>query len=228
MNNHQEHSGVAPVNMKEKERAVSAIAGSLLLYYMLRKHKTDALITMAGGYLIYRGLSGHCPLRSLKHRSLAGSGHNINVRTHVLVNRPREEVYSFWRKLENLNLFMEHVEHIREIDDHTSSWKVKIPGGLGSLEWEAEIVKEEEGSEISWQSKPGSEIENAGKISFTDTAAKGSTRIDSVISYRAPFGKIGEGISRLLTPLFAHKIEEDIRSFKYYMESAGKTSASQK
>ncbi|HEY4335945.1 MAG TPA: SRPBCC family protein [Puia sp.] len=209
-------------NIKEKERAVSVIAGSLLMYYMLKKHKTDALLTVAGGFLIYRGLSGHCPLRSLKDRSFASTGENINVRTHVLVNRPREEVYAFWRKLENLNLFMEHVEHIREIGDRLSTWKIKIPGGLGSLEWEAEIVKEEEGSEISWHSKPGSSIENAGKINFTDTAAKGTTRIDALISYRAPFGRIGEGISRLLTPLFKHKIEEDIRRFKYYMESAGK------
>lgn len=210
------------VNLRENERAVSALAGSALLFYMLTKHRADALLTIAGGYLVYRGLSGHCPLREMKDRSFSATGENINVRTHVLVNRPRHEVYAFWRNLENLSLFMEHVEYIREIDDRNSVWKIRIPGDLASLEWEAEIVKEEEGSEISWHSKPGSSIENAGKINFTDAPAKGSTRIDALISYRAPFGKIGEGISRLLTPLLKRKIEEDIRSFKYYMENQGK------
>jgi uncharacterized membrane protein len=210
----------APVNIGEKGRMISALAGSLLLYYTMKRHKADALLALAGGYLIYRGVSGHCPLSALKDRHLAPTGRNINVRTHVLVNRPRSEVYAFWRKLENLNLFMEHVENIREIDYKTSSWKIKIPGAWGSLEWKAEIVKEDDGREISWQSQPGSSVENVGKINFSDTAAEGTTRIDALISYRAPFGKVGEGISRMLTPLFKRKIEDDIRSFKYYMESA--------
>lgn len=208
------------INLSEKKRAISAIAGSLLLYFMMKKHKTDAVLAVAGGYLLYRGISGHCPLSALKDQHLAATGRNINVRTHVLVNRPKEEVYRFWRKLENLNLFMQHVESIRETSDKSSSWKIKIPGLPASLEWEAEIVKEEEGREISWQSRPGSSIENAGKINFSDTPGQGTTRIDALISYRAPFGKIGEGISRLFTPLFKQKIEEDIRSFKYYMENA--------
>jgi uncharacterized membrane protein len=216
----EDHQDVSLVNLSERKRAVSAIAGSLLLYFMMKKHKTDALLALAGGYLLYRGISGHCPLSALKDQHLAPTGRNINVRTHVLVNRPRSEVYAFWRKLENLNLFMQHVESIRETGDKTSSWKIRIPGLPGSLEWKAEIVKEEPGREISWQSQPGSSIENAGKINFSDTPGQGTTRIDALISYRAPFGKVGEGISRLLTPLFSRKIEEDIRSFKYYMESA--------
>jgi uncharacterized membrane protein len=215
---HAPATSVSPVNLGEKSRMISAIAGSLLLYYTIKKHKADALLALAGGYLVYRGVSGHCPLSDLKDRHLAPTGRNINVRTHVLVNRPRSEIYAFWHKLENLNLFMQHV-NIRETDDKTSSWKIRIPGMPGSLEWEAEIVKEEEGLEISWQSKPGSALENAGKINFSDTPARGTTRIDALISYQAPFGKVGEGISRLLTPLFKRKIEEDIRSFKYYMES---------
>ncbi len=216
----EDQRDISYVNLSQRKRAVSAIAGSMLLYFMTKRHKTDALVALAGGYLLYRGISGHCPLSAWKDQHLAPTGRNINVRTHVLINRPREEVYAFWRKLENLNLFMQHVESIREIDDKTSSWKIKVPGLPGSLEWQAEIVKEEEGREISWQSQPGSSIENAGKINFFDTPGQGTTRIDALISYRAPFGKIGEGISRLFTPLFKRKIEEDIRSFKYYMENA--------
>jgi uncharacterized membrane protein len=210
---------IAPVNIGHTERTVSAIAGSLLLYYVIRRHKADTILALAGGYLAYRGISGHCPLSSLRDRQLAPNGRNINVRAYVVVNRPRDAVYAFWRKLENLNLFMQHVENIRAIDDKTSSWTIKIPGGLHSVKWEAEIVKEEEGKEISWLSKSGASIENAGKINFSDTPAHG-TRIDALISYRAPFGKVGEGLSRLLTPLFRHKIEEDIHNFKYYMENA--------
>ena len=218
MNEHTGSPAGARVNVSDRGRTASAIAGSLLLYYIARKNKISTFLSLAGGFLVYRGLSGHCPVNALMESHRGPSGKNINVRTHVLVNRPRSEVYAFWRKLENLNLFMQHVESIREIDDKTSSWKIRIPGGLGVLQWEAEIVKEEEDKEISWQSKPGSSIENVGKITFTDTPAKGTTRIDALISYRPPFGAAAEGISRLLTPLLTRKIGDDIRSFKYYME----------
>lgn len=55
-----------PVNMGQNERTISAIAGSLLLYYVMKKNKASALLAMAAGYLIYRGVSGHCPLYSLR------------------------------------------------------------------------------------------------------------------------------------------------------------------
>lgn len=219
MSDNNKITPVAPVNIGSRERIISTIAGSLLLYFVMSRRKKEAFLALAGGYLAYRGISGHCPLYSLRDRRFAPEGRNINVRAHVVVSRPRDAVYAFWRKLENLNLFMQHVEDIREIDDKTSSWTIKIPGGLHSLQWEAEIVKEEEGKEISWLSKPGASIENAGKINFSDTPARG-TRIDALISYRAPFGKVGEGLSRLFTPLFRHKIAEDIYNFKYYLENA--------
>ncbi|HVW63053.1 MAG TPA: hypothetical protein VHC48_23545, partial [Puia sp.] len=82
---------------------------------------------------------------------------------------------------------------------------------------EAEIVKDVEDTEISWQSAPGASIENAGKINFSD-APSGATRIDVMISYRAPMGVMGERMSRLLTPVFREMIEKDIQGFKYFME----------
>ncbi len=204
-------------NIGKTERMISAIAGSLLLYKITKKHKSDTLLLLAGGYLLYRATSGNCPIHSLF--SGKGSDHprNVNVRASVIVNRPRAEVYAFWRKLENLPLFMKHLDSVDEIDEYTSAWKVKIPGGLGHIRWEAEIVKEEEGTVLSWQSVEGSAIKNAGKINFSDTPAQG-TRIDALISYHAPLGKFGEGISHLLTPVFSEMIQNDILSFKRYIE----------
>lgn len=216
-----------PINVGKTERTLSAIAGSLIIYRFTKKHKAESLLLLAGGYLLYRATTGHCPISSSfrRHpgpRSEQRPDHirNINVRTSVVVNKPRAEVYAFWRKLENLPLFMEHLESVSQADDKISEWRVKIPGGVGSIHWEAEIVKEEEGSELSWQSIPGAPIENVGKINFTDTPGK-STRIDALISYRPPLGKIGEGLSRLFNPVFSELIENDILHFKHYMENQG-------
>jgi uncharacterized membrane protein len=218
----QEHisSENPTINVGQTERALSAIAGSLLLYYVTKKHKADALVLLGGGYLLYRAVSGHCPVSSVFHRKGGRTGHasNVNVRTSVVVSRPREEVYAFWRNLENLPLFMKHLDNVDELDATTSAWKLKLPGGVGDVRWEAKIVKEEPGSELSWQSVPGASIENAGKINFSDTPG-GATRIDVMISYRAPMGVIGERLSRLLTPVFSNMVEKDILNFKHFMEN---------
>jgi uncharacterized membrane protein len=213
-------SKAGKADMGQTERTLSAIAGSLVLYYVTKKHKADALLLLGGGYLLYRAVSGHCPIASALHRKAARTGHvsNVNVRTSVVVNRPRAEVYAFWRSLENLPLFMKHLDNVDEIDAVTSAWKVKIPGGMGEVRWEAKMVKEEPGSELSWQSVPGASIENAGKINFSDTPG-GATRIDVVISYRAPMGVIGERLSRLLTPVFSNMVERDVKFFKHFMEN---------
>lgn len=204
------------------ERAISAIGGSLLVYFVTRKHKKESLLLMAGGYLLYRAVSGKCPVTNVLREG--GRDHrpsNVNVRTQVTVNSPREEVYAFWRRLENLPLFMKHLESVDELSDTISAWKIRIPGGLGDVRWEAEIVKEVPDTELSWQSAPGASIENAGKINFSD-APSGGTRIDVMITYRAPMGVVGERLSRLLTPVFTNMIEKDIEGFKHFIEDMEK------
>ena len=214
------HSARPDAGMGENERLLSAFAGSLLLYATAKKNPINSLLLLGGGYLLYRAISGHCPIKSV----LSGVRHSdrpseISVRTNLVVSRPRNEVYAFWRQLENLPLFMKHIENIDELDADTSAWKLKLPGGAGDIRWEAKIVKEEEGKELSWHSVPGAAIENTGKINFSDTPGN-ATRIDVMISYRAPMGVIGERVGRLLSPVFTEKIESDLNNFKHYIENA--------
>jgi uncharacterized membrane protein len=114
-------------------------------------------------------------------------------------------------------MFMKHLESVDEIDPVTSAWKLKFPGGLGEVRWEATIVRDEKNSELSWRSVAGSSIENAGKIHFSD-APGGGTRLVIMVSYRAPFGVVGERIARLLTPTFRDVVEKDVHHFKHFME----------
>jgi uncharacterized membrane protein len=214
-------AGKPATTIGDGERVISAVAGSLLLYFVTKKHKADSLLLLGGGYLLYRAVSGHCPVSSVfKGRRRDAHASNINVRTEVIVAKPRSEVYAYWRNLENLPLFMKHLDHVDEIDSTTSAWKLKLPAGLGDIRWEAKIVKEEKNVELSWHSVPGASIENTGKINFSDTPGN-ATRIDIMISYRAPLGVLGERVARLLTPAFREKIENDLHSFKHHIENAG-------
>jgi hypothetical protein len=51
------------LNVGEAERLGSLLGGGLLALYGLCRRSPGAIgLALAGGYLIYRGLTGHCPL----------------------------------------------------------------------------------------------------------------------------------------------------------------------
>src|SRR5690606_21407996 len=126
-------------------------------------------------------------------------GSPVEVRTSVHVNKPRTEVYSFWRKLENLPRFMKHLEKVEEMDQTRSRWTAKGPAGVGSVSWEAEILEDHQNEFISWSSLPGSTIDNAGQVTFMDSP--GGTEIKVRMTYRLPGGDVGGTAARLFSPM---------------------------
>ena len=210
--------GNTVINVTLKERIVSVLAGGVFLGRGLKR--LSLVQTLLGGYLVYRGASGHCFVYSQMQRSkYTSKAESVNIQTRMIVNRPRAEVYDFWRKLENLPLFMKHLQSVREVDEKRSHWEANVPGNLTTVKWDAEIVKEEEGTLISWRSLPGATIENAGKVDFSDALGHRGTEMHVVITYRPPAGKVGSSIAWLLTPVFKKMIEKDISNFKQFIET---------
>ena len=57
------NTGSCPVNINESERTISKIAGGVLLMYGLSRFSlATLLVSLAGGAMIYRGVTGHCHL----------------------------------------------------------------------------------------------------------------------------------------------------------------------
>lgn len=206
-------------NVGAPERTLSGIAGSLVLFNALRKGKI--LQALIGGMLVFRGTSGYCPVNQALGRNTARKQQNINIKTQITVNKPISQVYQFWRQLDNLPLFMEHLESVNILDQKRSEWKARIPGvlpeGMSTLQWTSEIVEDEPNDRIGWRSLPGSAIENAGNVHFRD-AGKFGTNVYAVISYQAPAGRVGEEIGRLFTPAFEKMVKDDLKNFKMHLE----------
>ena len=222
------------MNVGNNERIISAALGAFLLssgLHGLFKHPISGLVkTALGGYMLYRGASGHCPMYSSMGKT-KGVSHTpaINIRTSLVVNKPKDEVYAFWRKLENLPLFMKHLASVTEIDSKHSHWEAVIPGNIGKIKWNAEIVKEEPGYLIGWQSIPNSMINNAGKVMFHDAMGGQGTELEVVISYHPPAGELGSGVAKMMNPVFEKIIRQDVMNFKEYIETkhnAGSASTS--
>jgi uncharacterized membrane protein len=228
---YQPHSGVTgAINVGQTERLASVGLGAFLLssgLNNLTRHPIKGLLrTVIGGFLLYRGVSGNCPAYSALGKTKGVSNtHAINIRTGLIVNKPKDEVYAFWRKLENLPLFMKHLATVTEIDSKHSHWEADIPGGIGRVKWNAEIVKEEEGYLIGWQSLPDSMINNAGKVTFREALGGQGTELEVVISYHPPAGELGAGIAKSLNPVLEKMVRQDIMNFKDYIETKHQSAA---
>ncbi|MCW3464265.1 SRPBCC family protein [Chitinophaga nivalis] len=211
------------INVTTEGRLVSIFTGSWLVgaaISQVDKRPLGSLLKiLTAGYLLYRGVSGNCLLNGfMGKRNTDRHTTAINIRTTLTIDNPKEEVYYFWRQLNNLPLFMKHLISVEEKDPFHSHWVVKGPGGIGTLDWDAEIVKEIPGEMIGWRSLPGSSIATAGRVAFSH-AMNGGTTIDVMITYRPPAGYVGTGLAWLLNPAFENMIIKDIRGFKHYMET---------
>jgi uncharacterized membrane protein len=135
----------------------------------------------------------------------------------VTINRPRQELYDFWRDFSNLPRVMENVAGIECADATRSTWTVKAPAGR-TVSWDAVVTREEPGELIEWQSAEGSQVRNSGRIEFRDAGPRG-TIVRATIAYDPPGGIIGDLIARLFQRAPALQAQRDLRRFKQYMET---------
>lgn len=209
------------INLKWPERYTSIIGGVKLGvsgFKNIFSNPIGSIIKLgAGGYLLNRGITGHCELYK-RIGKLSTNPVNINIRSSFTVNKPRHKVYNFWRKLDNLPLFMKHLESVEMIDSTYSYWVLKLPAEVATVSWHAEIVKDEPNEMIGWSSLPDSMINNAGKVRFQDTLDGTGTIVDIVVSYQPPAGGLGTGVAKLLNPVFKRMVDKDVQNFKQYMD----------
>src|SRR5205085_5579842 len=98
----------------------------------------------------------------------------------------------FWRQLENLPGFMDHLESVSVLDENRSHWVAKAPAGT-KVAWDATIHNEIPDQLLAWRSLPGADVDNAGSVHFTPTGE--STRVRVVLSYDPPAGKVGATVA---------------------------------
>lgn len=209
-------------NVGRTERIASAVGGGLLaLYGLSRRSAGGYALAGLGGALVARGVSGYCPAYGALGMSTAegeAGALPVEVAQSVTVFRPREEVYAFWRRLENLPRFMHHLERVTELDEQRSRWEAKGPGPLPDVTWEAKVVEERPGEILAWRSLPGAGIENAGHVRFED-APNGATEIHARIAYRPPAGPLGAAVARWLDPALGQMVRNDIHRFQNVLEA---------
>ena len=118
------------------------------------------------------------PLSAARHPSpmaergdLAPQRGDVLVGRSVTIDRPREELYAFWRDFTNLPRFMRNVHSVTLQDQTRSHWVIEAPAGK-TVEWDSQITHDEPGRLIAWQSLEGASVRNSGKVEFLDSRTR--------------------------------------------------------
>src|SRR6476620_3017102 len=140
----------------------------------------------------------------------------MHVHKRITVERPRPQVYAFWRNLTQRQQFMDHLASVQ--GDTEGITKLRAKGPAGSVEWDAEIVEDKPNELISWHSLEGSDVRNSGAVRFFD-AGSGGTEVAVDISYDPPMGRLGNLVASILGESPDQEIGADLKRFKQIMES---------
>jgi uncharacterized membrane protein len=143
----------------------------------------------------------------------------------VTINRPRAELYAFWRDFRNLAAFMENVESVTPGDGQASHWVVKAPAGK-TVEWDSILTEDVPDSVIAWESAEDADIKNAGRIEFRDGPAGRGTEVTATIIYDPPAGDLGKLVAKLFQKEPKIQARRELRRFKQLMET-GEVSTSE-
>lgn len=216
-------------NVGKAERAASIMAGTMLAYYGAKKRDAwGAAMALAGAGLLRRGVTGYCHTYQafgVRTAELGQGEHislpydlGIKVERTVTINKPRAEVYEFWRNLENLPRFMKHLKSVQPTGEKTSHWVAMAPRDR-TVEWDAEIINEIPGELIGWRSLSGARVPNAGSVRFVDAPGGRGTEVHVSLQFNPPGGPVGAWVAKLFGEDTETRIVEDLRRLKAVLEA---------
>lgn len=140
----------------------------------------------------------------------------MHVKAAVTVNRPREQVYAFWRNFENFPRFMVHVESVERTGAGRYRWAATAPGGR--VEWEAEVVEDTPDEVVAWRSIEG-DVPTAGSVRFVDAPGGRGTEVRVELRYDPPAGGVADAVAKLFGEQPEQQVKDDLRRFKQVLET---------
>lgn len=202
-------------NISDTERLMSlAAGGALALFGITRRSWAGTAVAAVGAALLYRGMSGHSYV--YERIGIDRSDSPAEVTEAVTVLRKPEEVYAFWRKLENLPQFMRHVESVQQTTPTRSHWIARATSKGTKAEWDSEIVEDRPNELIRWRAVPNGGLRHSGEVRFKPAPGGRGTEVHVHMEYRPP---IGVALIAMLYPFSRQMLKEEIRRLKQVLEA---------
>lgn len=180
-----------------------------------------SIAAAAGSFLLARSSSRRPDIETdAQHWTLdkKSRGERAVFGKTLLIGRPRQELFAFWKNFENFPRFMENVDRVENLGDGRSRWFIKAPAG-SEVTLVNRISEIRDGEYIGWQSDEESDITNSGKVRFEDAPAGRGTYVSLIIGYEPPGGTLGQLCAKIMQREPEIKARRDLRRFKQLMEN---------
>jgi uncharacterized membrane protein len=103
----------------------------------------------------------------------------------ITIDRAPRDVYAFWRDLNHIPEFMQHVQSVKILDPIQSHWTVTGPFGV-RVQWDVEILSDAPPSEFAWCTRKQGLIRHYGVALFKPDASSGGTDATLRLRLRPP------------------------------------------
>lgn len=167
-----------------------------------------------------RGLDSSKPRKPVaKSKIVVPGDKGVKITRAVTIRKPADELYAFWRNVENLPAIIRDPVSITALSDIESRWSVSAPPGDRRVEWDAVIINDEPPHLIAWRSREGSQIASAGSVRFELAPGDEGTEVTVALEYLPPGGRVGAWLAKLSGEEAGQQVDQALRRFKALMEA---------
>ena len=157
------------------DRLGYVVGGAALIAWALRRPSlARAAAAGLGGWLLYQAYTGSTPvlkplgIRVNRRPAEATLAETIVVKEAITIARPRDEVYAFWQRRENLPL---------------------------TSDGELELTREAPGEELGWRVMRGEKLLRFGSLTLRDAPAGLGTIVTAHVEYVPRGGSLGAALA---------------------------------
>ena len=145
------------------------------------------------------------------------SGRRTVTGRTITIDRPRSEIYAFWRDFTNLSQVMENVRDV-SVEGDLTRWTIAGPAGREVM-LVTRVTEDREGERIEWGSTEDSDLDHRGRVTFRDAPAGRGTEVSLDLEYLSPGGELGRWVAKALQAEPHLQARRDLKRLKMLMET---------
>lgn len=214
-------------NLGTPERAVSLLAGTLLIANGLRQGGLKGWSqVLLGTCAAWRGYSGTCRIkRALTHSPFERAFEQDRdwdsskvISRSITVGKPREEVFSFCSNPGNLGALVPWMDAIEQTGERTYRWVAHGPMDK-TLQCDIEQDEPKDGRKLHWTAGPDTRFKHDIQMHFSDASAGRGTQIKVIVACQAPLGAAGYALAAAISRFTDKALLNLLRGIKQQLET---------
>jgi uncharacterized membrane protein len=145
------------------------------------------------------------------------------IERRVIIQRPVQTVYEFYRDSRNLPSFLGDVMEIEQTGPATSRWTIQGPLRI-QAHWTIKVTEERTNELIRYETVTSSRLRTSWEIYFSPGPAAGQTEVREVM--KAPLRRLGRAALALIGKLPAEEVSANLHRLRQVMETGRVTDTS--